>query len=487
MVSFNQIPNNIRVPGTYVEFDSRQAQQQPGAQDYTLLVIGQKLSSGTVPELQPTQVRSQEEAADYFGNGSMLQHMARALFLNNRTTDAVFVALDDPGGGGQATATVTFTTTTVVGGTVFLYVGGHRYTAAVTSADTATTIAAAVAAAVNADPFAPVLASPAAGVVTLTAKHAGTIGNEIDVRVNHRTDELTPTGVQIAIVGMSGGSGVVDVGEIVAVLGETQYHVIASPFTDSANLAALEAELADRFGPLRQNEGVAIAAFDGTFAETNTFGDGRNSPHSTIVGTNKSPTAPWEYAAAVAGVVAFYGAIDPARPFQTLPVTGVLAPRGTDLWSLDERNILLGDGIATTSTTEDGTVVVERLVTTYQETAQGVPDTAYMDLNTLLTLGLLRYEVRGLIGTRFARTKLAQDGTRARAGSNVTTPSMVRGELIALFSSWEERGLVEDVDQFKADLIVEINGTDPNRLDIYLPPNLVNGLRVVGAQIGFRL
>lgn len=487
MVSFNQIPAGIRVPGTYVEFDSRQAQQQPGAQAYTLLVIGQKLSAGTVDELVPTQIRSGEEASDYFGAGSMLHHMAEALFPNNRTTDAVFVAIDDPGGGSQSSGTVTFTTTTVVGGTVYLYIGGRRYTAAVTSSSTATTIAAAVAAAVNADQGASVLASPAAGVVTLTAKHAGTIGDLIDVRVNHRTDELTPSGVSIAIAPMSGGGGVVDVGEILAVLGETQYHVIANPYTDSANLDALEAELADRFGPLRQNEGVAIAAFNGTFAETNTFGDGRNSPHSVVVGMNLSPTTPWEYAAAVAGVVAFYGAIDPARPFQTLPVLGVLGPRGTDLWDLGERDLLLGDGIATTSVSEGGTVVVERLVTTYQETAQGVPDTAYLDLATLLTLGLIRYEVRNLIGTRFARTKLASDGTRAGAGSNVTTPSIVRAEMIALFSAWEERGLVENVDQFKADLIVEIDAQDPNRLNIYLPPNLVNGLRVVGAQIGFRL
>jgi phage tail sheath gpL-like len=51
----------------------------------------------------------------------------------------------------------------------------------------------------------------------------------------------------------------------------------------------------------------------------------------------------------------------------------------------------------------------------------------------------------------------------------------------------EELGLVEGFDQFKRDLVCERNVSDPNRLDFLLPPDVMNGLIVVGAQIQFRL
>jgi len=67
------------------------------------------------------------------------------------------------------------------------------------------------------------------------------------------------------------------------------------------------------------------------------------------------------------------------------------------------------------------------------------------------------------------------------------TPKIMRAELIALFGDWERIGLVEDLDQFKTDLLVEINADDPNRLDVILPPNLVNQLRILATRIDFRL
>jgi phage tail sheath gpL-like len=50
----------------------------------------------------------------------------------------------------------------------------------------------------------------------------------------------------------------------------------------------------------------------------------------------------------------------------------------------------------------------------------------------------------------------------------------------------EEKGLVENFDDFKANLVVERNATDANRLDFSLPPNLINGLQRTAAQIQFR-
>ena len=51
-----------------------------------------------------------------------------------------------------------------------------------------------------------------------------------------------------------------------------------------------------------------------------------------------SPTPPYEWAAAVAGIVSYHGNIDPARPFQTLALKGVLPAKQEDRLTLRENN-----------------------------------------------------------------------------------------------------------------------------------------------------
>jgi phage tail sheath gpL-like len=51
----------------------------------------------------------------------------------------------------------------------------------------------------------------------------------------------------------------------------------------------------------------------------------------------------------------------------------------------------------------------------------------------------------------------------------------------------EDLGLVENGDQFKADVVVERNASDPNRLDFVLPPDIINQFIVGAARIDFRL
>ena len=87
--------------------------------------------------------------------------------------------------------------------------------------------------------------------------------------------------------------------------------------------------------------------------------------------------------------------------------------------------------------------------------------------------------------TKFPRHKLADDGTRFGAGQAVLTPKTAKAEALAKFSEWEERGLVENAEQFRNDIIVERNRQNPNRLDFMLPPDLINQLMVTAAQIGF--
>ncbi|MEM9378416.1 MAG: phage tail sheath subtilisin-like domain-containing protein [Planctomycetota bacterium] len=487
MVSFNEIPAGIRTPFVAVEFDASQAQGQFGTQPYRALLVGQKLAAGNVAELTPTQITRAEEAGAAFGQGSMLHAMARAFFAQTQDIEAVFIALDDPSGGSQATGTVTFAVSSPQPGAVRVYVGGRRYSVPTTAQSTADSLASALAAQVSADPDAYVTAAAVAGVVTLTARHAGAAAGEIDVRHSYFDDERLPLGVTCTVVAMSGGAGDVDLDEVIAALPEEQYNLLAVPYTDASNLTKLETELAARFGPMRPIDGVAVCPSAAAYGALTTLGNSRNSPHVVISAATGSPSPVWEWSGALAALIAQQGEIDPARPMQTLPLASILPPEPGARLTRDERDLLLGDGIATTTTNAAGQVAVERLITTYQTSPQGAPDTAYLDVTTLLTIGRLRFDVRALFGTKFPRHKLANDGTVFGAGQSVITPSIARAELIGLARQWESAGLVENVDGFKADIIVERDAQDPSRLNAYVPPDLINGLRVFAAQVGFRL
>ena len=59
--------------------------------------------------------------------------------------------------------------------------------------------------------------------------------------------------------------------------------------------------------------------------------------------------------------------------------------------------------------------------------------------------------------------------------------------MIALALEWERDGLVENLDQYKQELIVERNDSDRNRADLMIPPDIVNQLRIFAAKVQFIL
>jgi phage tail sheath gpL-like len=487
-ISFDQIPAAIRTPGTYIEINNSGAVGGLPGQAQRILVLGQRLTAGSVAAGVPKLVTSVQDAEAFWGRGSLLHGMFAALKAANRFTESWGVALDDDAGGVQATGKLSVTGPATAAGTLFLYVGGVRITVAVASGDTATEVAAAVVAAVNARTDLPVTAA-VNGVndyeADITARHKGETGNSIDLRFNFQQGEALPAGIGVTVTPMANGTSNPDIGPAVAAIGDDPYETIIFPYTDATSLTALETELDRRWEPLVQREGHAFAAASGTVGALTTMGNSRNNPHVTIMAAGKSPTPPWVWAAVVGGIDAREP--DPARPRQTLTLPGLLAPAEADRHTQSERNTLLFDGIATHLVAPGGTVAIERLVTTYQLNTLGVADASYLDVTTLRTIAALRQSVRTRIALKYPRHKLADDGTAAGPGQAIVTPATIRHELIALFGDWENAGWVEGRAQFITDLVVERDQSDANRLNAVIPPDIVNGFRVFAAQIKFLL
>ena len=168
---------------------------------------------------------------------------------------------------------------------------------------------------------------------------------------------------------------------------------------------------------------------------------------------------------------------DPARPLQTGVLVGLTVPNVQDRFDFNERQSLLSNGIATLCVGASD-VMIERAITTYQRNSFGDPDNSYLDSTTLYTLAYIISALKTAITSKYARHKLANDGTRFGPGQAIVTPKVIRSELIAQYAKLEDKGLVENSELFAKYLIVERNVDDVNRIDVLLPPDVVNQLRI---------
>ncbi|MCP4147910.1 MAG: phage tail protein [bacterium] len=497
MISFGNIPSNIRVPGVYSEFDSSRALAGLVQNPHKALIIGQKTVVGSA-EVETVIPISRSSVADgYFGQGSLLARMCNMFKKNNPYTELYAIALDDADSAIAATgeidltAALTGVTALTVSANFNLLVNGVK---CYTTLQTGWTIAAcnvAIAETINSLPDLPVKATVANEKIAITAKCAGEVGNGIDIRVNYYENEANhPDFVAAAtITAMSSGVENPDIADAFALITSERYNYIVSPYTDTSNQVELENELANRFLPQTDQQGHGFMGFRGNLSANSTLGNSRNCPHTTIMGAYSSPTSPEEWAAALGAVCAFHLNNDPARPLHTLKLLGVLAPLTESLFDSSERNILLYDGISTWLVDSGGNVCIERVITTYQENALGSPDPAYLDICTLATLGEIRDQYKIRMSLRFIapRFKLADDTFLVRPGMKVATPKMVRQEIVSLFFQLRDKGLVENVEELIQNLIVERDIEDRNRVNVLLPPDLVNQFLVLATVIQFIL
>jgi len=499
-IQFDAIPVDIRTNAVLIEFSNRRATRGVVGIPSRMLLIAQRLSTGSATPLSLYQVVETEEAEGLGGRGSQLHRMVRALRGGNSTsrriaaanawTELWVIALDDLVAGAKAAGNILFGGDPTAAGTLNLYIGGERVRVAVTAENTPAQVATAVAAAINAVTDLPVTAAvngSVAAQVDITARHKGECGNDIDLRLDYYAGEYTPLGLTATITALSGGTGNPDIAPALALMADVWYTDLITPWTDAANLTALRTEMESRWGPLQQVGCYAYTAAKGTFSALSTLGNAKNDKLLTIIGAGKSPTPPDEWAAQVGGVCAYERKRDPARPMQTVPLPGVLPPAPADRFDQTKRNLLLFDGISTYKVDADGAVAIDRIVTTYQKNSLNIDDPSYLDATTLWCLETSRYHFRAKIAQRYPRHKLAPDGNRFGVGTDIATPSGIFGTLVAAYGDLIEAGICHDMPTFKADSLVEIDPADRNRANAKLAVTFVGGLIVFAAQIEFRL
>ncbi|MBR1777865.1 MAG: phage tail sheath subtilisin-like domain-containing protein [Alphaproteobacteria bacterium] len=484
-ISFNEIPD-VKEPGIFAEIDNSNALSGLPGKESVMLVIGRMSSGSTATAEKPVEISVKGEEADtLFGAGSECARMIAKVRKNNTFNRLFCIPLSNDSGT-AAVKTITLTASSPKAGAVYLYIAGRRFAVDVTTSSTAASLATAIAAAINAKTETPVTASASEGVVTCTAKCKGLSGNDIDYRLNYNAGEETASGVTVTFADSTAGASNPDLTSAIAVMADTYYTGIVCPYTDTANLALMRAELERRFGAMVRIESVLYSGLKGTMSAMQTASAATNCPHFFYIETYKSPDAPEERAAALMGVAEYNAQIDPARQLKTLELKGCLPPETGDGLIYEERNLLIKSGISTT-TESGGKVLISRVVSDYTKNAFGSPDASYMDWTTIKTLTYLRFSYVARFAQKFPRHKLADDTYVVKEGQAIVTPTVAKAEAIALAQDWLDAGLIENLDDFKASIVSERNANDTERLDQLLKPDIINNLRVVAGKIQFKL
>lgn len=575
---FEQIPSDVLTPFTFVEFNSSQATKNlSGTQPFKVLVLGQKLESGTADLSKVYEVFDDSYAAKLFGWGSMLHHQIQILKKNNRITPTFAIALPEPGAdsgkiyeisvksvansakyiltfskpgqskkvcevtsatnaetstilnqlnsklsaldivgkvqilqgklnlefseswsvnvssnlalspptgeSGRAKGYISITGTAKSDGSVAIYVGDRKYEIPVSQGDTGIEVLRNLKERITDDSMAYVSAKLLSSKVQVVAKQRGPEFQQVRLSHSYLPTNLVPNGFDVSFTPMTGGGSNPSIENALESIDETQYNVVISPYGDISNLKFLASFLEKRWGPSLPLDGHGfIALSENPLAQK--LKAQINSAQITLIDAEGVPTPPFLVSAALGGVNAIQASIDPALPQQKLELLGVLP--GLSSRKREYRDNLLHAGISTLLH-QSWKVFIERLVTTRTTGISGNIDISQRDVCAKQTLSYLRWDLRNFLDSKFSRFKLAKDDTNYKAGQRVLTPKIAKAFILARFKKWENDGLVEGFEQFKADLVCRISTKDPNRLELLIPTDLINQLRVLAAQIAYLL
>jgi len=490
-VSFNNVPNDVRVPLFYGEIDNSMASSGAAAA-LKRLIVAQMNDDATGTAGVLSIASRQGDVVAIAGDGSMLAAMYQT-FRRGDPLGQIWVLPVKLTEGTAAIGKLAIAGTATEAGLLSAYIAGRRVRVTVANLMTAAAAATALANAINAAVNMPVKAVAAAGEVTLTAKWKGLTGNDIRLQMNRAglaNGERTPAGLTVTVTAMANGAGSPDMADVLAAVGDEEFEFICQPYTDTASLDACRDWMGDISGRWAWSSllyGHVYSATRGTLGSLVAAGVVRNDQHVTVEGFEANVMAPaWEHAAAFTARTAVYISADVARPTQTGELVGIDAAPAGERFTLQERQALLSNGIATT-TSGDGVVRIERGITTYQRNAYGQPDDSYLDSETMHTTGYVMRRLRSVITSKYGRHKLANDGTRFGDGQAIVTPSTIRAELIAEYRAMELEGIVENAELFAQYLIVERDVNNPNRINVLFPPDYVNQLRIFALLNQFRL
>lgn len=482
-VSFDTVPSNAIASFVFVEQKYRRSGKTTSKIPQRIALLGQYLAAKTPTNNLPVPVTTADEVAALAGYGSQAHMMALKLFGAMGQTPALVDWYPIADGTTAKAYTITFASNAGSQGIWRVYIVGKKYEISVASGDTPTTSAAALAALINADVNCPFTASPAVGVVTITAKWKGLNSDLLDVRKNYVASDinLIPTTQTMVIASSVSGATDPSLAAALANFGDTYYTWVITGQNDATTAAAIETALDARWDPSVKKPCLGVMGYVDTRANFLTALSSRNSKSSIYVPVEASPNHPGEIAASVVGMCAASANADPYRPFKNLVLWGILPGTGAT-WTRAQADAVEAAGGSAFKVNGAGAVSIWDLLTTYKTNAGGAPDDSFRYAVTVTNIQNKIYS----LDVKFSSPPydraivIADDDVSGK--EYTVSPRSIRADAISLVDGWVLDNGSKLRDTIVAGIVAEIDSGNPGRINLLIPDIITVGLRIVAVK-----
>ncbi len=486
---------NDAVPGNYIEINWAVGDSGGFQGEYPILLIGNKTAAGDAVvdaqvygPLSDLPAQTEADVITRFGAGSELHRMWRRVAAVNKETSCFLLAVTESAGA-AATLAITWTTTALAAGSTRVWVGDEYVDVAIATGDTPIVIATAAKALVNAKTHWAVTADNAAGtspVLTLTAKNKGPRGNFLRGSAATYGSGVGTT-VSPSVPTVFAGGTVEDdyTAALATILARRFYYVVSAANNANAGtqLSAVISQVNDQAMPTVGIRQRVIAGSTASYSTAATLAAARNATLGELVWSGESDWTPAELAANQAAVYSLFESGSKPRnnwsgfglDEQTQNAWRVPAPRSGFAPTRAMLKTLLNNGVTPIGVADYGRTYIVKGVTMRSLTG-AQPDYRIRDRHRVTQLHRFADDIAAKLAKQFTGKDLGDDlkpGQKPPDG-NLVTPLILKAALFRLIDDYVDSARFKRGDTIKANTIVQRSLTNPNRIEIKIPAELID-------------
>lgn len=481
---------SVLTPGVYLTVNLLAGASAAGIGDLKTLLLAPKSSAGTLTA--NTEIRAgggEDSAATAFGPGTPGHLAAKLIYQEDGAATVHFGA--PTAGSGSATKNITASGTPTGNTAIDLTIGDLFIEVAWLASETADNWKTRAIDAVNAKTQeCPVTASSGGtGVLTLTSKVPGNIGEDTFVRAvlaaAQTGSEAVDTGTLTAL---SGGSTDPDFTNILAAAAAEEYHFIVgclsnadAEATSTSNAAKIKTHIATYNSGLDAKLQQGIYASTGSLANAKTGVANRNIGYMQHCLCVNGLGLPSQLAGRECGGRLAAIKLDPAANRIGEILDGYVGAddKIADKPTAAESEDAIGSGLSIVTYNSSGDSVDLRPVTTYSKDGSGGADRRLLDTQNVDAAYIVARDIRSFLPQEFPQAKITKDTVPGEEPppAGVLEERDVRSAVIRRLRVWASLGVVQRAELEAAiedgSLIVQVNPSDATQVDLVLPFKIV--------------
>lgn len=494
-------PSNL-VPGVYMTMDLTSGTSSPSTGVLRVALLATQSSSGDLTN--DTEVRTgtgAESASTAFGPGTIGHLAAKQIYSKYGSSQVDFIS--PAPGSGSATLDVTAANSPTSDVVVDCDIHGVEFEVEWLSGEAADDFKTRAIDAINEkdDDLFVTASSGGTGIITITAKVAGNIGNDVKVKMKLRKQSGTETVTGAAThTALSGGSTDGSIATALSNLAGKEYHIILACLsnTDVANVSTANnvSRLVTHVDAYNTGLEPKFQQFVVGYTGTVTLA-AASAPHSNSAGNSEKGEMilciggrglPGVLGARETGGRIAAESLDPAANRINEILDGYVGSHDivADKPTTSEAETALGAGVSLVGYTAQDAAKLVRAVTTHSQNAAGGSDTRLLDVQNVSGAYIVARDLRDNIALEFPNAKIQEDSEPGAdpPPKGVIEERDIKSWIISRLRYWERQGVVQKafLDEAISDgsLAVEVNESDPTQVDCVVPFKIVQPLAKFG-------